>query len=221
MSHWSRPHRRRSSPPLGPTQSGRVGKEHLAYSRGALASHRDPNPLAGVRDGRSYEELGLVPIALELLDVSGAHKPVSVRTEERPSERSLDRGKRQIDVEDAGKRVNKRQPVGGLERPDLVRLEKHKGAFAPRDDSRRTDRPSSKGGAPLVQSFETLNHALVAERLEQVVDHAELESLERVAFVGRGENEHRRPREPSSVAYQREAALPARPIERDIDEHDV
>jgi hypothetical protein len=45
-----------------------------------------------------------------------------------------------------------------------------------------------------MQSPQALKDALFAERLEQVVDDAELERLERMPLVSRGENEHRRPR---------------------------
>jgi hypothetical protein len=76
--------------------------------------------------------------------------------------------------------VHEGQPIGSLERPDLVRLEKDKAPLAPRDDPSRTAPSSAGRRAPLMQTAQALGDPLLAERLEQVIDDAELERLERV-----------------------------------------
>ncbi len=68
----------------------------------------------------------------------------------------------------------------------------------------RRRRPSLRArpaGAALVQAPQALRDALFAERLEEVVDDAELERLERVLVVRRRQDEHRRlRRRPPSTA---------------------
>jgi hypothetical protein len=69
---------------------------------------------------------------------------------------------------------------------------------------------------------QALHDALFAERLEQVVDHTELERFERVPFVRRGEHEEGRQRGRGEIANERQPTLPARSaVERDVDENDV
>ena len=102
-----------------------------------------------------------------------------------------------------------------------VRLEEHEAALAARDDPRR---PLAHlcPRAPLLQPPQALRHALLVERLEQVVDDAELERLERVLLVRRRQHEHRRRRLRAPRPGRATARVSPRcPVELHVDERDV
>ena len=84
-------------------------------------------------------------------------------------------------------------------------------------------RRAARRRPPLVQPAQALHHALFAERLEQVVDDAELERLERVLLVRRREDEHRRVRRRPATSRTSVSPLSPRPAPSSahVDEDDV
>ena len=79
---------------------------------------------------------------------------------------------------------------------NLVKLEEDEAPLLARDDARRRvrgEQPGTAGrrGTALVEPAESLRHALLRERLQEVVDHPELERLERVLLERGRQHEHR------------------------------
>src|SRR5229473_2397506 len=203
----------------GAAQAGRIFQKDVPERFGAV-----------LRDGRAdapsfrpeiaaHRHRRPSDVAIQLLDVRQVHQPVAVHAEERPAERRLDRSQGQIDVEPALRRVHEGEAVRRLERPDLLRIEEDEVLLPPRDHpahglwSRR---------APVEKMPEALVDAVFGERLEDVVDDAEIERLQAVLRGGSRKDEHGRQRVSSHRANQIEAgARVARRSQLDVDEDDV
>src|SRR5690349_2807764 len=138
---------------------------------------------------------------------------------ERATERGLDRREAQIDVERAVARVHAGEPFRRLERPDVLRIQEDEVLLPPRD---HTERPRATLRATRHEPAEALLDALFAEGLEEVVDHAEVERLERVLLERARDDEHRRPGRVRHRADQIETGPRiAGPGELDVYENDV
>src|SRR5260221_8708064 len=88
--------------------------------------------------------------------------------------------------------VHERQTMRSLERPHLVGIEEDEALLATCDNALRRRARRRRRGPSLGDAPEALLDALLAEWLEQVVEHAELERLERMLARRRREHDERR-----------------------------
>ena len=115
--------------------------------------------------------------------------------------------------------VHRGEAVGGLECPDLSRVQEDQLFSLSSDDARWA--LQGRRGASQREPLEATLHPLLREWLEQVVDNAQLEGLHRVLAIGGGEHEHRRRRRLGHGAYEREPRLFAAAHEAHVHESDV
>jgi hypothetical protein len=115
-------------------------------------------------------------------------------------EASVGRREREIDLEASPSRVDVREALRRLEGPHLVEPQEDERPFAARDEE-RGDLVHERR-APRTDTFETSLDPLVGERLEQVVDHLEVEGLDRVLAECGREDERRRVRPPGVRANE-------------------
>src|SRR5207244_2616797 len=156
----------------GAAQAGRVLQQDVSQGLGAV-----------LRDGRA-DAASLGPevaadhhgcpsdVAIQLLDVGQVHQPVAVHAEERPAEGRFDRSEGQIDVELALRRVHEGEAIRRFEGPDLLGIEEDEALLPPSDYP--ADGMCSRR-APIEKAPEALVDALFGERLENVIDDAQVE----------------------------------------------
>src|ERR1700687_483759 len=121
------------------------------------------------------EQRHLSRFALHLPHQVEVYQPVPVDAGQRASERRLDGSEAQIDVERAALAMDEREPIGRLEGPDFFWIEEDQVPLLARH---HPERSGAALGPARRQPPQALLDALLAERLEQVVDDAEVERLE-------------------------------------------
>src|SRR5262249_12990087 len=143
------------------------------------------------------EKLGVATSALELPHMVDVHEPVAVYTQHGGTDRRLDRRERKVDVKASSCGVDIGETLGRLKCPHLLQAQKHQRTFWTRHDPPRGGSlvvRRRQRGPPETQAFDTLGDALLGKRLEQVVDYAEIERLQRVLSKCRRQHEHGRSR---------------------------
>src|SRR6266849_544009 len=171
---------------LEPAHAGRVRQQRMPQRLRAIARDGDADALALVTDRRADEKRGLAAFPFQLPREGKIHEPVAMDAEERSAEGGLDGGERKIDVEPALTGVHEAQPLGGLERPDLRRVEEDEVPLAPRDHA---EQAGTDVRPPLVEPAQALLDTFLTERLQQVVGDAEIERLQGMLAEGGGQHE--------------------------------
>ncbi len=105
------------------------------------------------------------------------------------------------------RRVHEGEAVRRLERPDLLRVEEDEALLPPRDHPAHGLRSRR---APVEKTPEASVDAVFGERLEDVVDDAEIERLQAVLRGGNRKDEHGRQRVSRHRANQIEARVQTR-----------
>src|SRR5207248_1614692 len=144
---------------------GGVLQQRVAQWLGAVLRDRHVNAPALRSEVVAHRDRRPPDVTLQLLDVGQVDQPVAVDAEERASERRLDRGQREIDVELALGCMDEREAVGRLESPDGRRVQEDEALLPPRHHASRTLRSRR---AALEKTLEALPDALLGKRLQDV-----------------------------------------------------
>ena len=76
-----------------------------------------------------------IAYAVATVDVARIDQPLAVHARQLRAERHFDRRERQVHIEATVARVDEREALVGLERPNLFGLQKHQALLAPRHDA--------------------------------------------------------------------------------------
>src|SRR5438445_10287714 len=152
-----------------------------------------PSSAARTRRARSRATGTRNPAPFKLVYVLGIHQPLPMHAQEGPAEGSLYGGEREVDVEPPARGMDVGEAFGRLECPYLLEANEDQRPLPAGDDARRRARSVRlQPRTAVAQPLEALRHARLGERLEQVVDDAEIERLERMLARGGGEDEQGR-----------------------------